>query len=173
MKQKLSNEKTGPEVARTAAIKRGVEVALMVLAFLSILLLMTSCTPKRQDVPVFWGNTPIQSFLAADLHAKDVIGKVYQAASTGSMEPKIAGGDYIVVVPIPYKNVSVGMMAMYQAVWLAADAPPVVHWVAAKQGDSWIMDGQANRHYEGNGQLMGEREFRGIVVGIYTTRPAP
>jgi hypothetical protein len=173
MNKRLTSEKTGPENERTRNAKSAIEVILVVMALTSIVLLMTSCTPKRQDVPVFWGNTPRQAIIAADLHARDVVGKVYQAAPTGSMEPKITGGDYIVVVPIPYKNVAAGMMANYQAAWRPADAPTVTHWVADKQGDKYIMDGQANKHYEGSGQLMGEKEFRGIVVGIYTTRPAP
>lgn len=173
MNKRMTNEKTGPENERTRNAKSAIEVILVVLAFVSIVLLMTSCTPKRQDVLVFYGNSARQSLIAASLHAKDVGGVFYQAATTGSMEPYITGGDYIVVKKIPYKDVTVGMMANYQAVWRPADAPTVVHWVAAKQGNKWIMDGQANKTYEGSGQLMGEKEFRGIVVGIYTTRPAP
>lgn len=173
MNQKLSNEKAGPEVARTKAAKTFMEVALVLLAFISVVLLFTSCTPKRQEVPVYWGNTPRQAVVAAGLHAKDVGGVIYQVAPTGSMRPFLEAGDIIVVKPIPYENVEVGMMANYQASWLPADSPTATHWVADKLGDEYIMDGQANKHYEGRGQLMGKKEFRGIVVGVYTTRPAP
>lgn len=166
----MKNEKTPAEVNRTCCAKTTIKLIVAGFAIASIALLVFGCTPKRQEVATYWGNTPTQAFMASSLQAKEIDGKVYLVAPTGSMEPFITGGDYIVVKSIPYADVSVGMIATYQASWRPKDSPPVAHWVAEKLGDSWIMDGQSNKSYEGKGQTMGVKEFTGIVVAIYTTR---
>lgn len=139
-----------------------------------LFLFMAACTPKRDVIPTYWGLTPTQARLASELHAKDVGGLFYHVAPTGSMEPFLTGGDYIVVQKVPYKDVKPGMMANYQARWLPPSSPTVTHWVADRLGDEFIMDGQANSIYENKGNmLMGEKEFIGQVIAIYTTREKP
>jgi hypothetical protein len=137
-------------------------------------LFLVACTPKRDTIPTFWEQTPMQAQIAANLHANEVGGVAYLVAPTGSMEPFITGGDFVVVKPVPYSTVHVGMAANYQARWRPPESPTVTHWVAAKLGDEWVMDGQANKYYERDAsQLMGEKEFRGQVIAIYTQRKGP
>lgn len=134
-------------------------------------LLLAACTPKRNEIQTFWGQTPMQALVAAQLHANEVGGVVYSMAPTGSMRPTLEAGDMIVVKPIPYKDVQQGMMLNYQARWLPPTHLTVTHWASQKFGNEWIMDGGANPAYERNStQRMGEKEFRGQVIAIYTTR---
>jgi len=143
---------------------------LLIVTFL----FLTACTPKRLDVPIFWDQTPGQQVIAAVLHARDIGGLFSPVAYTGSMEPFLTGGDYIVFKKIPYSEVKVGMMVLYQARWRPEPLSMVCHWVAAKSGDEFIMDGQANAHYEkGDDMRVGEKEFRYQVVAIYTQRKGP
>lgn len=152
-------------------ITGGIVIAAIMVIMMA---LVTSCTPKRQDIPIYWEQTPAQAAIASYLHARDVGGNNYQVLPTGSMEPYLTGGDFIVVKPIPYKDIKVGMLANYQARWLPPSSLTVTHWVADKSGKEYIMDGQHNAHYErGPDFRMGEKEFRGIVIAIYTQRKKP
>ena len=116
----------------------------------------------------------MQAWLASRLHATEVGGVAYVVAPTGSMRPTLEGGDYVVVKTIKFEGLIPGMMVNYQARWLRADRPTMVHWCVRKYGDDWVMDGENNKEYENKKEnMMGEKEFRGIVIAIYTTRPAP
>lgn len=170
----MNNEKTPEQVARTAALHKAIEIGICLIALIALFLALVGCTPKRGDIPTYWGNTPKQAEEASKLHAKDIGGYYSLILPTGSMEPKLSGGDWIVYVARPYSSVKVGMMAIYKARWLPKDHPQVCHWVAAPQGKEWIMDGQNNGRYENRGkELMGEKEFLGEVVAIYKIKEKP
>lgn len=144
-------------------------VALTVI--LGGILIIVRLQPKRDSIPTTWGMTDRDASAMARSIAAKLNGVSFRIAPTGSMEPFITGGDYVVMVKVPYSSVHVGMLAIYQARWRPADAPMVMHWVAAKSWDQWIMDGQHNKTYENTAdQLMGEKEFRGSVVAIFTQR---
>lgn len=170
----MNNEKTPEEVARTETLHKIMERGICVMALIALFLALTGCTPKRGDIATYWGNTPNQAQEAARLHAKDVGGEYSLILPTGSMEPKLSGGDWIVWVARPYSSVKVGLLAVYKARWLPSDHDQVCHWVSAKQGEEWIMDGENNDRYENTkGQLMGPREFIGEVVAIYKIKEKP
>lgn len=149
-------------------------VILLALAiFLGFVLgLNAGCTPKRVSPTVHWNESPAQIAQDAAVQAAGIGGVVYLVAPTGSMEPALMGGDYVVVDPkFPYNQLSVGRMTNYQARWLPPEDPTVTHWASAKQGNEWIMDGEHNAHYENTqSYLMGPIEFKGVVTDIYTTR---
>lgn len=133
--------------------------------------LLAGCTPKRNEIQTFWGQTHTQALISSQLHANAIGGIAYRVAPTGSMRPTLEADDFIVVKPIPYKDVQQGMAANYQARWLPPTDQTVTHWVSKKFGDEWIMDGEANSSYEKSANMrMGEKEFRGQVIAIYTTR---
>ena len=168
------NEKTPEQVARTATLHKAIEIGICLIALIALFLALVGCTPKRGDIPTYWGNTPAQAQEAARLHARDVGGQYSLILPTGSMEPKLSGGDWIVWVARPYSSVRVGLLAIYKARWLPKEHPQVCHWVSAKHGDEWIMDGEANREYEKDKtQLMGQKEFKGEVVAIYKIKEKP
>jgi hypothetical protein len=171
---RFKNEVTAAQNDRTNNSRR---VALWVISFIaviSIFLMLMGCTPKREPVATYWGNTPGQALLAARLHAIDIGGVFYTVAPTGSMKPTLEAGDYVVIKVIKYEDLIPGMMVNYQARWLRADSPTAVHWCVRKYGDEWVMDGENNKNYENTKEtMMGRKEFRGVVVGIYTTRPSP
>jgi signal peptidase I len=90
------------------------------------------------------------------------------------MRPTLEAGDYVVVKAIDFQKLQPGMMVNYQARWLRPTSPTAVHWCVRKYGDEWVMDGENNKNYENTKEtMMGKKEFRGIVVAIYTTRPSP
>ncbi len=139
---------------------------------LLILPFLLGCTPKRDAVPVIWVKSDAEAWIYSTIKATQIGGRSYKIQPTGSMEPFLTGGDFIVAdTNVPYKDVKQGWMATYQARWRPVDADPVCHWVAAAQGNEWIMDGQHNEHYEsGPAYQMGEKEFRGRVILIFKVR---
>jgi hypothetical protein len=170
----FKNEITAAQNERTNNARQAILWVVSFMAVVSIFLMMTGCTPKRQQVATYWGNTPGQALLAARLHAIDVNGVFYTVAPTGSMRPTLEAGDYVVVKAIDFQKLQPGMMVNYQARWLRPTSPTAVHWCVRKYGDEWVMDGENNKNYENTKEtMMGKKEFRGIVVAIYTTRPSP
>ncbi len=147
---------------------RLIVVVLVMAGFLSA----PSCTPIRQPVPFYGGLTNQVAVMSAEVLAKIIGGKSYGVLDTKSMEPTLAIGDYVVVfTDAKYEEIEVGWMVVYQARWLENDHPLVSHWVAAKLGNEFIMDGQNNPSYESSAEFrMGKAEFRGRIVAIYSTR---
>ena len=72
-----------------------VVVATVMLGLLWFIL--TGCAAKHIDPPTYTYDTPTLVKLSAQAHANDVRGMVYLVMPTGSMEPLLHGGDYIVV----------------------------------------------------------------------------
>lgn len=129
---------------------------------------LSGCTPKRTSPTLHYNSSGVD----AAIQASAIHRVSYRVAPTGSMMPFLQGGDFVVVdTRFPYEKLAVGDLVNYQARWLPADFPTVTHWTASKTGNEWIMDGQANAHYENTKPyLMGVNEFRGKVTDIYTTR---
>lgn len=169
-----NNEVTNEQNERTQKLKEYALHTILTVWVIAVVLLFFGCTPKRGEIKTYWGNTPAQAQEASKLHARDIGGFYSVILPTGSMEPTLSGGDWIVYVKQPYANVRVGMMAIYQARWRAPTDPEVCHWVSAPLGKEWIMDGEANAHYENTQKmLMGEKEFFGEVVAIYKVKEKP
>ena len=144
---------------------------LLALLLVGFALVLAGCGPKAPDKSMILWEQPAPA-IAAALHAKEIGGLVLQIAPTGSMEPFLTGGDYVVAdVKFPFDRIKEGDVLIYKARWRPADANVVCHRAAAKSGDEWIMDGIANAHYEtGSDGRMGPAEFRGKVVQVYTKR---
>lgn len=134
------------------------------------------CEPKPDKSLILWEQPSPK--IAAQLHAaeRDVL-KALEVLPTGSMEPFLTGGDYIVVdFSVPYDSIKKGDLLIYKARWLPqTDEQPVVcHMAASKQGDEWIMDGIHNEHYESSKEFrMGRKEYRAKVIQVYTKRKKP
>jgi signal peptidase I len=122
---------------------------------------------------IYWEQP--SPMLAAQAHAKERAGLVwYNVLPTGSMEPFLTGGDYIVAdSTVPWEKLQPGDLVVYQASWLPATSPVVCHMIAAKSGSGWVMDGIANRHYENGRQTMYRESYRAKVIAVYTKRQKP
>ena len=133
------------------------------------------CAPKPDKSLILWEQPAPQ--IAAQAHAQEIGGLALHVLPTGSMEPFLTGGDWIVAdTHADYTSIRAGNLVIYQASWLPPQSPVVCHMAASKSGDKWIMDGIANAHFENsaNGNLhMGRAEFRGIVRQVYTRRVKP
>lgn len=141
------------------------------LLFIVAVALLTACGPKAPDRSLILWEQPAPN-IAANAHASERPGlRAFHVLPTGSMEPFLTGGDWIVVdYGAPFASIKAGDLLVYQANWLPADAPPVTHMAAARSGPGWAMDGIANRHYENGTQTMMPADFRGKVIQVYTKR---
>lgn len=152
-----------------------------------VILGLAGCGQAPHDDPqVFWDQTPAQAPIAATLHARDLPGgggKVYHVAPTGSMRPLIDDGDYIVVdTKLEFGSLTAGRPVVYQAEWRTPTADPVTHRLSQKDGYGWIASGDAvrpvidengrNVHSEARYRITAAN-YRGVVVGVYTTRRKP
>jgi hypothetical protein len=133
------------------------------------LLALAGCGPRPDKNIVLWEQPAPQ--IAAQAHASEINGRAFLVLPTGSMEPLITGGDWVVVdLRVKYEQIQKGDIVQYQANWLPPTAPTVIHMAAAKLGDKWIMDGINNAHYERGSQMLTRADYRGKVVQIYTRR---
>ena len=133
-------------------------------------LVLLGCSPRQPDAwLVLWEQPAPQ--IAAQAHAREIAGLAFLVLPTGSMEPLITGGDWVVVdLRVKYEQIQKGDIVQYQANWLPPTAPTVIHMAAAKMSDKWIMDGINNAHYERGSQMLTRADYRGKVVQIYTKR---
>lgn len=138
---------------------------------LGVAFLLAGCGPKAPDRSLILWEQPSPQ-IAAQAHAKERPGlRAFHVLPTGSMEPYLTGGDWIVVdFGVPFSAIKAGDLLVYQANWLPADSPPVTHMAAAKHGDGWIMDGIANKHFERGNLTMMPADYRGRVIQVYTKR---
>lgn len=146
-------------------------------------LLFTACSPKPDTTIVLW-NQPSPA-LASLAHVAERPGLVrFNVLPTGSMEPFMTGGDYIVVdttVPFTREALPDGCLCNYlpdqdkikQFYPGLQPGVTVTHMLAAWSGDGCIMSGVANAHYEGGPIRMKKENYRGKVIAIYTTRTHP
>lgn len=137
----------------------------------AIAALFAGCGPKAPDRSLILWEQPAPN-VAALAHARERPGlRAFHVLPTGSMEPYLTGGDWIVVdFGVPFSAIKAGDLLVYQANWLPADSPPVTHMAATKHGDGWIMDGIANKHYERGRMTMMPGDYRGRVIQVYTKR---
>jgi hypothetical protein len=140
---------------------------------LGMAVLFSGCGPKAPDRSLILWEQPSPQ-IAAHAHARDGAGVLaaFHVLPTGSMEPFLTGGDWIVVdFGADYAGLKAADLVLYQARWLPPGSTLVVHMAAAKSGDEWIMDGIANKVYErGESMRMGRAEYRGKVIQVYTKR---
>lgn len=145
-------------------------------------LLLAGCEPKPDRSLVLWEQPSPD--LASAAHVKERPGLIrYQVLPTGSMEPFMTGGDYVVVdttVPFDKAHVPVGSLVNYlpspdKLRYYPGLAPgvTVTHMLAAWSDDSAVMDGLHNAHYEGGVLSITKANYVGKVIQIYTKRRKP
>lgn len=154
-------------------------LAAVVWAFVStlvacaLLFALLGCAPKRPDPALVLWEQPAPE-IAAKAHAREKGFSAHPVLPTGSMEPMITGGDWVVIAPtFPWEKLEESDVIAYVPDWTPL---LVIHACAAKSGHGWIVHGLANAHYENklNGGLhVYSRHYRGKVVQIYTKRTKP
>lgn len=98
---------------------RGLVVSLLFVVVVGLVALTTlpGCTVKHEDIAVYHESSPAAAEAAATLEAKDKGGAVHLVAATGSMEPTLHGGDYVVGLPTAFADLRVGMIVDYTPDW--------------------------------------------------------
>lgn len=149
-------------------------------AFALLLSLLAGCGPKPQTGLMFYGQPSPE--LAAMAHASERKGLIWKLVlPTGSMEPFLTGGDAVVIDTfLPFRSARPGAVLLYvpskeklQYYPGIPEGMPVLHMLAAWVGDEAIMDGIANKHYEGGKLRITEKEYVGTMVAGYTRREKP
>lgn len=120
--------------------------------------------------------------LAAQAHAAERPGLLWSVVlPTGSMEPLLTGGDAVVIDTfLPFRAAKPGAVLLYYPSKEKlpyypglAEGTPVLHMLAAWVGNEAIMDGIANRDYEGGKLRLTEKEYKGTMIKGYTKRERP
>lgn len=104
--------------------------------------------------------------MAANLHAKEVGGRVYFVLDTHSMEPVLLGGDYIVIRRVPFTALEVGEIITYTASWQPTSADPVTHRIVGEDAMGLILSGDNNSRSEPRYRVT-NATYHGKVIAIY------
>lgn len=151
----------------------GAVVWAIVSTLLAVVLLfaLLACAPKQPDSSLVLWEQPSPE-IAAKAHAREKGLVALRVADTGSMEPMLSGGDWVVLdAGFPFAKLREGDVILYTPDW--APDKWVLHACAAKSGEAWIVHGLANAHYENgpNGGLhVYSRHYRAKMVQGYTKR---
>lgn len=97
------------------------------------------------------------------------------------MEPLLTGGDAVVIDTfLPFRAAKPGAVLLYlPSKEKLVNYPglqegvPVLHMLAAWVGNEAIMDGIANKQYEGGKLRLTEKEYVGTMIRGYTRRERP
>jgi hypothetical protein len=141
----------------------------IILIFLSIILL-TSCTYKKTEYPVFRYDNETVAMLSALAHANDINGTVSQILPTGSMRPAIYDYDYVIISnpsKDSFENVKEGDIVLYRADWAPPLSPPVLHRTVEKDRYGWIMTGDNEASPYENKTRLTSANYLGRLVAIY------
>lgn len=140
-----------------------------ILALLTLLVLASGCgRPAHIDPPVFRYDVDMLSRLSAEAHARDVKGEVFKVANTGSMEPFLTGGDWVVVSRVPFAELKDGEIIVYRAQWTPKGSPPVCHRIVGRDKYGLIMSGDANKHSEARWRV-NDADYAGKLIAVYRT----
>lgn len=162
----------------------GIIAAFLVCLFASagLVSLVTGCGyPANLDPTVYWDQTPAQAAEASRLHARDLAsgkGAHHYILPTGSMRPLIDDGDYITVDGgVSYSALKAGQVITYVPEWNPSLL--VCHRLQVKDSYGWVLSGDSVRpQIDASGRdrvseasyRVTEANYRGLVVGVYTTR---
>src|SRR5689334_6451365 len=109
--------------------------------------------PTPDPAIIVWGVDDPQT--AAWTHAGQIYGAAYEIMPTGSMEPYLTGGDFVVGdFSAAWKDITPGKTLLYDANWRDPDSALVCHMAVARTGDGWIMTGIANRYSEAGSRAL-------------------
>lgn len=159
------------------SLLRHQRVALSGLALLGKILLLcalvsfiiwalTACSQKREDIMVYHESSTIAASISASLEATDKHGKFYLVAPTGSMEPTLHGGDYVVAVPTPFAALAVGMIVNYTPTW--NEGRLTCHRiVAAWPTGGWVMEGDSAKNTAETKWVLDETNYVDHVISIH------
>ena len=133
---------------------------------LACLILCAACQPKREDLAVYHESSPLAASIAARLEAQDKAGTFYLVANTGSMEPTLHGGDYVVAVPTPYADLAVGMICNYKADWNTN--PLTCHRIVATwPTGGFVMEGDSQHNTAETKWVMDQHNYHDHVISAH------
>ena len=142
---------------------------LFILATLLVAFLLTSCERAPNiNPPVFRYDIETVTRLSAEAHARDINGRAFLTMPTGSMEPTLTGGDWLVVAWVPFNELRNGEIIVYRAKWVPEGGLPVCHRIVGRDKYGLIMSGDANKQSEAQWRVT-EADYVGKLIAVYRT----
>ena len=147
--------------------KRTLLCSLAVIAVLVALVLVHSgCAPKRETLAVYHESSPLAASIAAGLEAKDKGGLSYIVAPTGSMEPTLHGGDFVVGVPTPIAELKVGMIGNYTPE--RNEKRLTIHRIVATwPTGGFVLEGDGEKNRAETKSIMDATNYANHVISVY------
>lgn len=141
---------------------------VMLFGFATLLSGCSTIAPHLNP-PLHVAGSDLEAYLDANEESMIEGGDVYKVRPTGSMEPTLTGGDYLVVVDVPFESLKVGQIITYRADWAPPPDPYVTHRIVAKDGHGLIMQGDNVAESEASWRVTDD-EDKGLVVSIWRVK---
>lgn len=126
------------------------------------------CQPKKEEIAVYHNTSDKAASIAADLEARDKGGRSYIVAPTGSMEPTLKGGDYVVGVKTPFEELQVGEIVNYFPEWNPNLL--VIHRLVGKWPDGgWIAEGDSPNNTAETKSRVTAQNYVNKIISVYRT----
>lgn len=124
-------------------------------------LLFFGWTPVKLDPPIY--ITPhAQGEALIKAHASN--GQVFRVSYTGSMEPLLHGGEWVVTTS-DYSAIKKGQVLVYKAPY---NQTPIIHRAVEQDSLGWIMSGDSAQHTESWFRVI-PPNYIGTTIAIYKT----
>ena len=140
-------------------------------AVLVIALILCGCAsvPNPRLEPGLLRFTPAPR-VAADEHASRLpYGLRFVVSDTGSMEPHLTAGDYLVAdFSFEYDDLKPYDVVLYDPVWNTNNSRLVCHFTYERRGTSWVMLSTGPRfNFETGSIMLSLEHYRAKVIAVY------
>jgi len=148
------------------------------IAVFSAILLSSGCSPDRVNPPVILCEDALDASVKSQILAIELNGKYsngipkgwYTVTGSGSMEPTLHGGDFIVIdKSIQLSSSQLGHILTYFPDWKPV-RENTVHRMVAWDKSGAIMEGDAEVAHTENRNRVNKGNYDGEVVKIYRAK---
>lgn len=125
--------------------------------------------PTHKDPPILLFDSEQAAFEEASSYAREIDASLFQVSSkSGSMNPILITGDFIVVDHLDFSSIEMGQIITYRAEWAKASAPPVTHRALLRDNYGILVGGDnVDGQHPENKWRVNERNYVGVVMGVY------
>lgn len=140
----------------------------VIVALVACLTGCASVAPVQHiNPPVTLVTSPFEAWGQASDAAVIEDGEVYMMLPTGSMEPFLTAGDYMVIVPAVFASYRDGEIMLYDAEWVPPGEPDVIHRIVGRDRFGLIMQGDANPPRSEERYRVTDETDKGRLIGVW------
>lgn len=145
-----------------------IRVFLPIIFITAFFATVSSCGYPDHKDPVIYDQylTQDQAFNAASIDIEENGGKIYTLLPTGSMEPLLHGGDYVVVKNKGFDDLSPGEVIAYVPDW-SINRLPTIHRVLLRDSYGLLVAGDAVKGNEEAHFRVTPKNYIGVVTAVY------